>query len=63
MRKTNKHHIYYLQAELEAIKHDMGDAMQKAYIPYVKERRLTLHMQVALDRFYDWARRADAASL
>lgn len=55
--------IYHFQAELESIKHDMSDAMQKAHVPYVKEGRQTLHMQMALGRFYDWARRMSDAGL
>lgn len=63
LRTMRENRIYHLQAELEAIKDDMANAMQRANVSYVATKRPTMHMATALQRFYDWAERAKEAGL
>lgn len=54
---------YLLVHEMELIIEDMGDAMRRASVPYVADSRPTPHMEMALQQFYDWAKRAKRAGL
>lgn len=62
MRKSLKTK-YLLLHELEIIIGDMGDAMRKANVKAVFGGHPTAHMYWTLERFYDWAQRADKAGL
>lgn len=54
---------YLLLTELNAIANEFALAMEKAYLPYVAQGRMTLHMEETMRRYYDWARRAVAEGL
>lgn len=63
MKKQIKAKKYLLVHELELLSSEMRFAMLQAYPEYVAERRMTPNMERVLERYYDWARRANAAGL
>lgn len=49
---------YVLCKELQVIIENMGFAMTRANVAYVKEGRMTPGMEDALKRYYAWAKEA-----